>query len=644
MLHVSASPVHRATALCFALLLVLISWQSAYSATPTVRPKHWAYQPIERPAVPNVRNEKWPVNAIDRFVLARLEREGLAPASQASAAVLLRRVSFDLTGLPPSVEQINAFVARGDKAWQETTEQLLASRAYGEQWARHWMDVARYADSAGYELDYQFTEAWKYRDYLIRSFQSNKPLDRFIHEQIAGDQMWPGSSDAADGALFLAIGPRRHEGGIQRAAEREYEWFTDLADTTGAVFLGSTLACSRCHDHKFDPFTQRDYFGLQAIFADSELEEKHVGPKPGDAVKPASLRAIPRKNPTTLKVLRRGELDAPLEDAPPALPAFLPDGGKLRAEGSARRSTLAHWLTSPRNPLTARVMVNRVWQWHFGAGLVRTPNDFGVQGERATHPELLDWLASELICSGWDLHHLHRLILDSATYRMSSICDEQSQARDADGRLLSHFPRRRLTAEELRDSMLAVAGKLNPKAFGEPVVVPVEKSELAGLNNMHWDVTRDPSEHLRRSIYLIVRRSVKLNFFDAFNAPDTAGSCAVRDRSVVALQALTLLNGPQSLDVARGLAGRLWRESEGDADRAVSRAWPLLFGRAATDAERSGASKFLAMREADWLAHRAPDGALPTDCGDHLPAPARGAAWVEWCLALLNANEFIYVD
>jgi hypothetical protein len=290
------------------------------------------------------------------------------------------------------------------------------------------------------------------------------------------------------------------------------------------------------------------------------------------------------------------------------------------------------------------VIVNRIWQWHFGAGLVRTPNDFGTQGERPTHPELLDWLASELISSGWDLRHLHRLILDSAAYRMSSVAEGEAQSRDADGRLMSHFSRRRLSAEELRDAMLLAAGELNPKAFGEPVVVPVEKSELAGLRNTHWDVTPDPAEHRRRSVYLIVRRSVKPGFFDAFNAPDTAGSCAMRDRSVLPSQALILLNSKQSLGLARDLAGRLWRESEGDANRAVGRAWLLLFSRSATSEERDSAVKFIAAREAEWSGHHRAGDALPAQAGNHPPAAARGAAWVEWCLALLNANEFIYVD
>ena len=410
------------------------------------------------------------------------------------------------------------------------------------------------------------------------------------------------------------------------------------------MFLGSTLACSRCHDHKFDPFTQHDYYGMQAIFADSEMEEKHQGGKGENAANPATLHVIARKKPIMLSVLRRGELDSPLGEARPAFPAILAGATAPASDSSTRRSAAAHWLTAPENPLTARVMVNRIWQWHFGAGLVRTPNDFGRQGEAPTHPELLDWLASELISSGWDLHHIHRLILDSATYRMSSMADGEAISRDSDGRLLSHFPRRRLSAEELRDAMLSVAGSLNPKAFGQPVVPPVEKNELAGLRNTHWDVTADQAEHRRRSVYLIVRRSVKPGFFDAFNAPDTAGSCAVRDRSVLPSQALTLLNSRQSLNVARGLAGRLWLEINVEAGRASEKATLQLFERPITMDERDGAVKFLAAREMEWSRHHPAADVLPTGAGEIPVLPARGAGWVEWCLALLNTNEFVAID
>ena len=605
---------------------------------------HWAFTAIERPALPVVKNKAWARNAIDFFILERLERARLAPAREASPEALLRRVHFGVTGLPPALEDVAAFSTKHDAADYATLlDRLLSSAQYGEHWARHWMDLARYADSAGYELDYLFTHASRYRDWLVRSFASNKPMDRFIHEQIAGDEMWPGNGDAADGALFLTIGPMRFEGGIQRAKDRENEWFTDLADTTGAAFLGLTVGCARCHDHKFDPLTQGDYYGLQAIFADSEVKQERAT-KPAKETDPAFIRAVPRVQPGIVQVLRRGEVDLPLREAVAALPAVLPGGGALPAAKN-RRAALAMWLTSPNNPLTARVLVNRVWQWHFGRGLVRTANDFGRQGEAPSHPELLDWLASELIASNWDLRHLQRLILESSTYRQSGIRPLEAQNVDPENRLLAGFPRRRLQAEELRDALLAVSGALNSKSSGPPVVPPLEPWALAPLRNRNWEVTKDESEWRRRSLYFVVRRSIKLPFFDAFNLPDNVSSCAGRDSTVVASQALTLLNSGDTLTHARALAGRLWTQSKGDASKAAALAWQWVFARPVTSAESAQALAFLQAREADWTKTPPAGAALPTGIsGDSPMPPARGAAWVEWCLALLNSNEFVYVD
>jgi len=608
---------------------------------------HWAFTPIQRPEVPAVKDQSWPRNPVDHFILARLEAENLAPAPPAAPETLLRRLTFGVKGLPPTPAELMAFAAAHDEAsYQAVLGRLLASTQYGEHWARHWMDLTRYADSAGYELDYLFTEASRYRDWLVKSFAANKPMDRFIQEQIAGDELWPGDEQAADGVLFLTIGPRRFEGGIQRTKERENEWLTDVADTTGAAFLGVTLGCTRCHDHKFDPWTQNDYYGLQAIFADSELQETRVGSKggPGDT-SPARLRVAPRDQPDVVQVLRRGEVEMPLREAVASLPAVLPGGGPLPAE-KQRRAVLARWLTSQRNPLVARVLVNRVWQWTFGQGLVRTASDFGRQGEAPSHPELLDWLASELIESGWDLRHIQRLILESATYRQSSFSSEQARIADPGHRWLAGFPRRRLEAEELRDALLAVSGMLNPKSFGPPVIPPVEPWALAALRNTHWGPTKDENEWRRRSLYLVVRRSMKLPFLEAFNSPDTVNSCAGRDSTVVPSQALALLNGPDTLTYARALAGRLWTQSGGDAGAAVSQAWPLIFGRSVRADECAHALAFLADREAEWQKTLPEPEALPTTISPewpNLPA-ARGAAWVEWCLALLNTDEFIYVD
>ena len=607
---------------------------------------HWAFTPIVRPPLPTVRNAVWPRNAIDFFILERLERERLSPAPPASPEALLRRVRFGVTGLPPGPEELSPFVSQQDEgSYTALLDHLLSSTEYGERWARHWMDLARYADSAGYELDYPFSHAWRYRDWLVRSLAANKPMDRFIQEQIAGDELWPDSRDAADGALFLTVGPMRFEGGIQRTKEVENAWLTDLADTTGAAFLGLTMGCARCHDHKFDPLTQGDYYGLEAIFADSELKEEREGKGGGpNDTRPAFIHVAPREAPVIVQVLRRGEVEMPLREAPPALPAVLPGGGPL-PEGKHRRAELAKWLAAANNPLTARVLVNRVWQWHFGQGLVRTANDFGHQGEAPSHPELLDWLASELIASGWDLRHIQRLILDSATYRQSSIRSLEARSADPNNRLLSGFPRRRLEAEELRDAMLAVAGELNSKPFGPPVVPVVEPWALAALRNKNWSPVKNEREWRRRSLYLVVRRSIKLPFFDAFNSPDTMSSCSGRDCTIVASQALALFNSGDTLTHARALAGRLWMDSQGDAARAAAIAWPLMFCRPIRPEESERALFFLQDREAEWARSEPLESALPTGISPERPMPpALGAAWVEWCIALLNANEFVYVD
>jgi len=607
---------------------------------------HWAYRPLQRPAVPMVRDAAAAAHPIDSFVFARLDEAGLPMPAEASKATRLRRLSFTLRGLPPTPAEIEDFERAADPAaWQEAINRQLATTAYGEQWARHWMDVVRYADSAGYELDYLLEHSHRYRDWLIRAFRDNLPMDRFLQTQVAGDQLWPDSSDATDGVLFLAIGPQRFEGGIQRTKEREYEWLTDVADTVGSGFFGLTFGCARCHDHKYESLSQREYFGLQAVFADCRLDEKRIGDKGGDT-RPAQIKVVSRETAGTVHLLHRGEIDSPDREIAPQVPALLCGNESARPAFTApqRRAEFASWLTSSDHPLTARVLVNRVWQWHFGEGLVRTPNDLGLQGEFPTHPELLDWLACELIESGWNLGHLHRLILSSRTFRATGDASPVARDRDPDNRLLSRFPRRRLQAEEIRDSLLAVSGQLNEKPFGPAVVPQVEPWVLASLRNQHWDVTADQTEWRRRTLYLVVRRSVKLPLLDAFNGPDTVSSCAARESSVVASQALMLLNDQAAIDAARGLAARLWTAAGGDRDRVVELAWKLVFSRPPRAEEASHAIVFLREREAAWNARTPPFALVPEAIGSDPPEAAAGAALVEWSHLLLNANEFCYVD
>jgi hypothetical protein len=609
---------------------------------------HWSFRPLRRPAVPTPiepSTSAWCRNPIDRFVLASLNRAGLKPAPEADPAAFLRRVTFDLLGLPPSPEEVEAFLAdRSPLRYQQTTDRLLASPAYGERWGRHWLDVARYADSAGYEIDNFYDHAWLYRDFVIRSFNADKPFDTFIREQLAGDELRPTSEEAQVGTGFCTVGPYAFEGGIARPAVVEYQRLTDLADTVGSAFLGLTVGCARCHDHKFDPISQADYFGLQAVFASSRPQPLKLGSKG-----PAMQVLADLSKPPPTRLLLRGESDTPGDPVPPAKPRLLPGGGVIedRPDHRNRRAELARWLTSRDNPLPARVLANRVWQWHFGQGLVRTPSDFGTQGEPPTHPELLDWLACELIESGWSLKRLHRLILDSATYRMSSSADSPTVEADPDHRLLSRFPRRRLEAEAVWDHLHATAGTLDRASFGPAVYPPVDREILASKLNVKWEAERFRSQWNRRGVYMVVRRSLLHPFFDSFNSALPTSSTAARDVTVVAPQALELLNGAVATEQARAFAGRLLRECGDNADRQVARAWLLAFGRPVSREEAERARLFLTEIELILGSKRAGSKPLPAPTG--LPAgpavpPARAAALVEFCLALLNANEFLYID
>ncbi len=618
-------------------------------------PVPWSFSPICPPQPPTVHQKDWPINPIDSFVLGKLETRGLSPAPRADRLTLLRRACFDLTGLPPTLKQIDAFTHddRPD-AYERLIEDLLASPAYGERWARHWLDTVRYADTSGFEKDHLYPNAWKYRDYVIRSFNSNKPFDRFIQEQIAGDELWPNDKDAVIATALFCIGPALDESALI-STQLEYEWMTDCADTTGATFLGLTLGCARCHDHKYDPISQSDYYSVQAIFADSDR------PYPADIRKERikglngllSDGAIPKKylddprctietegktgfhlfhrpTPMEIHVLHRGQLSTPRERVGPNVPQILESsstkGSFERAEPDQRRAILAKWITSPTNPLTARVLVNRVWAWHFGEGLVRTPNDFGNQGEPPTHPQLLDFLARDLLDHGWDLKRLQKQIMLSATYQMQSIADAQAIKVDPENRLLSHFPRQRLDGESIRDNILACAGTLNPRQFGPAIVPPLGKEELAGLFDAgsKWPITKDASQHTRRSIYLLSRRTFVLPLFAAFDAPDSMTSCPRRFTTVVPTQALTLLNSPFAVNQSKAMAKHLNETCEKDSSKEIATAWRVCFGRPITTDEAQKAEEFLKQRT--------------EALGDNQ------AALAELCLALFNANEFVYVD
>jgi mono/diheme cytochrome c family protein len=614
--------------------------------------RHWAFQPIRRPELPDERRFDWVLNPVDAFVLEKLVDAGLEPALPADRATLLRRASFDITGLPPEPADIQTFLkaADSDGAYLQTIEDLLESPHYGERWARHWLDVVRYADSAGFELDSFYHHAWQYRDYVIRSFNDDKPFDKFIVEQLAADELWPDNEELQFATGLLTVGPYRYEGGIARPEVSRYERLTDVANTIGTALLGVTIGCARCHSHKYDPISQKDYFGLHAILAPGELwdmeREKRID-NSAERKKPQTWVVKNVETAPVIHLLRRGELSAPGAVARPATIRFLPGGGVLEegdADSQRRRTRFARWVVSPDNPLTARVLANRVWQWHFGQSLVPTPDDFGLQGEPSTHPELLDYLASELIENNWKLKRLHRLIMTSNSYRMASRANRDARSRDYQNHLLSRFPRRRLEAEIIWDNLHAVSGTLNLEQFGPPVVPPVEKSALESVLNTNWNVTADKRQWTRRGMYVVVRRSLRVPFFETFNTANPTTSCVRRESPVVSPQALTLLNGAVAGTEARAFAGRLLRECGDDIRKIIERAWLLAFGRNIDETELERTLGFLAVRQKALENRLTDDLAQPLNAPNDVGGVQLRAALVELCLALMNTNEFIYID
>jgi hypothetical protein len=623
----------------------------AGDSAPAAHQLPWSFKPVGRVAPPAGDA----AGAIDRFILAGMREKGLAPAAPADKLVLLRRARFDLTGLPPTREEIESFPndTRSD-AFARLIDSLLDSTEYGERWGKHWLDVVRYADTGGFEKDHLYPSAYKYRDYVIRSFNADKPFDRFIEEQVAGDELWPDDKDALTATGLYCVGPAVDEAAMM-SAQLEYEWRTDSVDTTAAAFLGLTAGCARCHDHKYDPISQKDYFSLQAVFADSDrpwpqalrlLRIKGLNGLLSDGPVPNQYLADPRctlytedktgfhlfhrAEPMEMHVLRRGQLSTPGDKVSPDVPNVLKTEAdkdafaSVKAEG--RRAALARWIASPDNPLTARVIVNRVWAWHFGEGLVRTPNDFGNQGEGPTHPELLDYLARDFTEHGWSIKRLHRQIMLSAAYQRGSLAGPEAARLDPENKLLSHFPRQRIDGESIRDALLACAGTLNPKRYGPAVVPPLGAEELAGLFDAKskWPVTKDTAEHTRRSVYLLVRRTFVLPMFASFDAPDVMASCARRYQTTVPTQALTLLNSGLVREQATAMAKRIAADCGDDVSKQIAEGWQLCFGRPVTKEESDKAAAFVNDRAG--LTHD------------------REAALAELCLALFNANEFVYVD
>ncbi len=608
--------------------------------------QHWSFQAVRRPKVPLAGD------AIDAFVQTRLAETGLTQNPPATARELIRRASFDLIGLPPRPEEAAAFEQDDSPgAFERVIDRLLASPQYGERWGRHWLDVVRFAQSNGYERDGEKLLAWRYRDYVIRSFNQDKPYDRFVLEQIAGDELPDGTAETVVATAFQRLGVYDDEPDDKRMAD--FDALDDVVSTTGAAFLGLTLGCARCHDHKFDPIPQSDYYSLLAFFrgvrpfdsgapgVDSPgfaplagpdevrhwrawraarlktLEEERAAARDERRQKELDARIkavrdeVPyeytlavrengRECPAT-HVLARGNAASPGREVSPAFPRCLTmDAPKLPeapadAVTSGRRRVLGDWIASGQNPLTARVIVNRVWQHHFGEGLVKTTSDFGRAGSPPSHPELLDWLAADFVDQGWSLKKLHKRIMLSATYRQSSRADnERALAADPGNRLLWRQNMRRLEAEALRDSVLAVSGRLDSQMAGRGFFPHLAGEVLAGQSRpgLDWDVSAE-SEQCRRSVYAFVRRTMGVPLFEAFDYSNTTSPLPERPVTTVAPQALMLLNDHFMQQQAAAFAVRIWREEPGNAIARVRRAYAMALNREPSKTELGRAEAFL---------------------------------------------------
>jgi hypothetical protein len=589
----------------------------------------WSFRPVIRPRLPAVRQREWVRTPIDAFILAKLEGAGLHPAAPASKASLLRRVTYDLTGLPPTPERVTAFLADpSPTAYERVVERLLASPHYGERYTRHWLDLVRYAETNGYEFDAVKPNIWRYRDWAIASLNADKPYDDFVKEQLAGDELAPATPEGLVATGFYRLGP--WDSGAPDRLRATYDELDDVVATTGQVFLGLTVNCARCHDHKVDPFPTRDYYRLLAFFHGIQRYSPRQGRR-GGGLAPVLCVTEARTPPPTYILLRgdprsRGDLVEPgfpsvLATRPPVLPA---PRDSDRTPG--RRRALAEWIASPDNPLTARVLANRVWQWHFGRGIVRSASDFGYRGTPPTHPALLDWLARELIANGWQLKALHRLIVTSSAYRMSSLPDAQALARDPENDLFWRFDLRRLAAEEVRDSILAVCGNLSTARVGGPSIFPKLPPEVLRGQSRPGSGWRPspPNEQARRSVYVHIKRSLGVPLLTAFDAADPDATCPVRFTTTQATQALSLLNGAFLQEQAALFAADLRHSGP---DRAAQVRLGLF---RATQRQPTAAEVERGVALIDRL--RSKHG-LPVD-----------EALRNFCLLGLNLNEFIYLD
>lgn len=772
------------TAIAWGIALALSGSSLAADDKPAVsetsppaqsKSKLWSYQPVKAPAIPDVKQKDWVRTPIDAFILAQLEAKDLKPSVDADRAAFIRRATLDVLGIIPTPEEVDAFVKdESDDAYEKLVDRLLASPKYGERQGRKWLDLARYADSTGFQNDNDRLNMWRYRDYVINSFNQDKPYSRFIQEQLAGDELWPGDEQALIATGFMAQFPDNSNS--RDLVQRKYQITTDITDTVGKVVLGQTVECARCHNHKFDKISQKDYFSLQAFFAnvapvdnipvnnkgdierqyeqqyakweeatkeirakkkaiiDTHREEalkyhkeryltdsrqaifkpkeqwnaqdRWVNHRLTNVTDEASLESYFRERgestdpktyskeiaaqwaeleklnkelkkfndlkPTTSSntisamselghpdappsfVFAVGDHEKPLEQVEPAFPEAItsekPDIKPLPFS-SGRRAALVKWLTSPANPLTARVYTNRIWDQYFGKGIVATVSDFGKAGQKPTHPELLDYLADKFVKDNWSVKKLHREILLSSVYRQASDFREEVVKADPDNQLLAVFPRQRLEAEQVRDSLLVAAGKLEDKVGGPSVYPPLPKSINTASGNFQgdpsWKTSKDEHDHNRRSLYVFTRRSIPYPILDSFNAASPQEAHSKREVTTTPLQALTLFNSEVIFDWSKSLAGRVINEAGDDESDQIARLYQILFARQPDDKEKASLQAFLNEQESVIRA-KAANGKfevnVPAGVSKDKPLkdPVRAAAFVDLVHVVANSNEFIY--
>jgi hypothetical protein len=756
-------PLHHGQQQSWGLLwigLLLFSGTTLHADESHFKTGNWPFRPLARPAVP-ADIKQAASNPIDRFVLAKLAEEKLTLSPAADKRMWLRRVTYDLTGLLPTNEELKAFLNdHQPQAYERVVDRLLASPRYGEHWAKGWLDLVRFSETAGYKIDELRPEAYRYRDYVVRALNNDLPYDRFIRQQLAGDELEPENPDAIIATGYNRLYPFESNTANFRKARQDV--LDDMTEVTGFVFMGLTIGCAKCHDHKFDPIEQEDFFRLQAVFSpllprddlpaaapetvrkykaqeiewngatqpirsqmetlintvkgpamtelsqsvdaetgvamlktpekrsplerqlaafSSRMYTKKMNRLPTylegeskdkydalqkqlsvfDKLKPATLPLtmavtdVSGKPPET-HLLEGGNFLRPAAASlEPGTPEFLgeddldADPPALRPESTGRRAALAMWLTRPDHPLTARVWMNRVWQQHFGVGIVPTANDFGIMGESATHPEMLDWLSSEFVANGWKLKPIHRLIVLSQTYRQTSAVDAKSEltkaanAVDPNNHLLWHFRRQRMSGEAIRDVVLQLSGRLNPRMFG-PSSKPALPDELSS-SRYFWEADTLPEEQNRRTIYTFSRRNLRLPILAAFDPPDLITSCSKRGCTVTAPQALTLLNSEFTLGEARWWSGHLLAEHGADQGALIEAAFQEAFHRDPNPHELRESREFL-QHQAQVIGedeHEIDAELLPASI-PHGINPPQAAAVADFCHALLNASELTFVD